>query len=58
MIVNHHCAYMQHKYRAFRALPVMPDVCSSSLYFSARVSHAVQLFMAFAHSVFGGPCCA
>lgn len=58
MLSNHGCAYMQYKCRVFRALPVIPDVHSSCLYFSVRVSHAVQLFMGFTHSVFGGSCCA
>lgn len=58
MLRNHCCAYMQYKCRVFKALSVMPDVHSSSLHSSVRVSHAVQLFMGFAHWVFGSPCCA
>lgn len=58
LLSNHCCAYMQYKYRAFIVLPVMPDVHSSSLNFSVRVSHAVQLFIDFAHLVFGDSCCA
>lgn len=57
MLSNHHCAYVHYKCRVFRALPVMPDVHSSSLYFSVRAFHAVQLFMGFAPLVFGGSCC-
>lgn len=58
MLSNHHCAYMHYKCRVFRALPGMPDVHSSSLYFSVRVFHAVQLFMGSAPLVLGGSCCA
>lgn len=57
LLSNHCCACMQYKCGEFTVLPVMPDVHSSSFNFSVRVSHAVQLFMGFAHLVFGSPCC-